>query len=142
MKTLSDTTEILIERWEDPGDYPNAVANGPLPSYDYVAGIEGDVVVELRPDEFDDFLDVVKDESPEFWMVEVFDYDCPDGLLSVTWDWEFFGGKRCGFLWLKRKKIVRLWATEVEPDPNYRGPEPDEDYLIELQREREEEGWL
>jgi len=60
MKLISDTTEVLIERWEDPGDYPNAVASSPLPSYDYVAGIEGEIVVQLdTKDEFSKLMDII-----------------------------------------------------------------------------------
>jgi hypothetical protein len=60
-------------------------------------------------------------------MVEILDYVYPDGVCSAKWEWEAFGGERCGFLWLRRKPVtVTLCAGDVEPDPNYRGPEPDE----------------
>jgi len=48
MKVLSNTLELCIETWDDPGDYPNALASGPLPSYSYIAGVDGILRVELE----------------------------------------------------------------------------------------------
>lgn len=42
----TSTLSLLIERWDDPGDYPNALAGGPLPSHNYPAGIEGELIIE------------------------------------------------------------------------------------------------
>jgi hypothetical protein len=52
LKIISDSLEPVIERWDDPGDYPNNVASAPLPSHDCVAAVEGEVVVELEPGDF------------------------------------------------------------------------------------------
>lgn len=54
MKMLEDTLEVVIETWDDPGDYPSGAGSGPLPSYDYVAEVVGTVVVELTNEEFAD----------------------------------------------------------------------------------------
>lgn len=35
MKTVSNTVTFDCSVWEDPGDYPNAVAASPLPSFAY-----------------------------------------------------------------------------------------------------------
>ena len=48
MKIISNTLEIKIGRWDDPGDYPNALAAGPLPSYDYVEEVFGALVIQLE----------------------------------------------------------------------------------------------
>jgi hypothetical protein len=119
MKTLSDDTRVLIETWSDPGDYPNAVAQGPLPSYQYVAGIEGEIKVELTWEEYQQFLEA---ESLQFWMHEVFDYEYPDGVCSAEWQHRVHGVNED-----KKPVALIIWADEVEADPNYRGPEPPED---------------
>lgn len=72
MKIISNTLDPCIERWDDPGDYPNNCVSGPLPSYDYVAEIEGEVVVEIEPG---DFLG----EKLEI------DYDLPHGIKVKKW---------------------------------------------------------
>lgn len=40
--------KIELDTWDDPGDYPSGAGSGPLPSYNFVAGVEGKVVVELE----------------------------------------------------------------------------------------------
>ena len=47
MKVIENTLNLAIERWNDPGDYPSGAGGGPLASYDFVAGVEGDITVEL-----------------------------------------------------------------------------------------------
>jgi hypothetical protein len=37
------------ERWDDPGDYPNGLAGGPLRSRTFVAEIKGRLVVQFEP---------------------------------------------------------------------------------------------
>lgn len=39
------TLTLLIERWDDPGDYPNALASRPLPSRYYPSDIEGELII-------------------------------------------------------------------------------------------------
>ena len=59
MKTLEAKLSVLEETWDDPGDYPNALAQGPLPSYRYVEAIEGSLVVELEtPDDSASFVEL------------------------------------------------------------------------------------
>lgn len=121
MKFISDTTKILIEKWSDPGNYPNAVASSPLPSYDYVAGIEGEIMVHLdTKDEFNRLLHITDEDSIEVWLSEVCDYKLPDGVLSAKWYWSW---KRDDGVW-----VVRAWVEEVESDPNYQLPEDGTEY--------------
>jgi hypothetical protein len=51
VKTILNTLNPYLERWDDPGDYPNSLAGGPLPSYDFVAFVDGEIVVEAAPAE-------------------------------------------------------------------------------------------
>jgi len=47
MKVTKDTLGITTDRWSDPGDYPNALASGPLPDGpEYVEEVYGEVVIE------------------------------------------------------------------------------------------------
>ena len=55
--TLENTLELLIETWDDPGDYPSNAGSGPLPSYDYIAGIEGSLRLRLDETEIADLTE-------------------------------------------------------------------------------------
>ena len=117
MNIISDTLEPLIERWEDPGDYPSGAGSGPLSSYDYLADLEGELKIELSGAEYQKMLFWGVDD----WMAEVMDYDLPDGLLSVKWQFSAEGGKwRWQNLWQHRNAaVVTVWAEEIESDPNW-----------------------
>jgi len=135
MKVVANTLEPLIERWDDPGDYPNALAAGPLPSFDYMARLEGEIRVELPWSEYRKVRCWLKDDSQEWVMNEV-DPELPEGILSVVWQVQVSGGERRGFCWLLHKPvIVTMWAEEIEPDPDWRGPKPDSDWQYHDQLE-------
>ena len=75
MKVIKNTLEPVIGRWDDPGDYPNGLAGGPLPSKDFVSEIKGSITVQLSKEELE--------EAIEFWLAEhekmdVIDHDLPD----------------------------------------------------------------
>ena len=61
MKVLTNTLNLEIERWDDPGDYPSGAGSGPLPSHDFVAEVSGEVVMEFVASD----LDVEADQSIE-----------------------------------------------------------------------------
>lgn len=114
---LTDTTNPVIERWSDPGDYPNAVASAPLLSYDYVAGIKGKIRVEMQWSDYEEFLDNVECGVLSLWVVKFLAYEYPDGVISVKWEYHASGGERYGFLWLFHKPVfITLWVEEVESD--------------------------
>lgn len=85
MKIVSDTLEPLVETWSDPGDYPNAVAQSPLPSYDYLAGVEGELKLELTDEEMTELVQTLDCESLDFWMCEVADIGLPNDIENGTW---------------------------------------------------------
>lgn len=115
MKLISDTTNVMVEHWSDPGDYPNAVASAPLLGYDYVAGIKGEIRVEMQWSDCEEFLD-----SVECGVLSLLAYEYPDGVISVKWGYHASGGERYGFLWLFHKPVfITLWIEEVESDPDY-----------------------
>jgi hypothetical protein len=53
MKTILNTLKPILERWDDPGDYPSNAGSGPLPSYDYVEYIDGQIVVEFATEDLE-----------------------------------------------------------------------------------------
>lgn len=64
MKILSNTLKPLVERWDDPGDYPSGAGSGPLASRDFVADIEGQLVVEFTDADLDD------EQTIEDWLID------------------------------------------------------------------------
>ena len=102
MRIIKDTLEPLIETWDDPGDYPNALAAGPLPSYDYFAGFEGELVAELDEEEID-----------WFFTSGTLDYPHPEGISWIKWIVE----KREG-------NVFTFYVEDTEGAPLQ--PEPDD----------------
>lgn len=114
MKIISDTLAAVVERWDDPGLYPNSLAQGPLPSYDYVAEVEGEVVVEI---EATDFLG----ETLEL------DYDLPHGIKVARWQIDKAEQQGRGISangYLVYVAVLTLTVAEFEAEQVER-PEPD-----------------
>ncbi len=119
MKIVNDTLEVLVETWDDPGDYPSGAGSGPLPSYDYLAGMEGELVYELSHKEYKEYLDVIEKESLDFWMTEVSDYKLPDGIFSAKWQLDKVEEGE--------NVLLTFSVIDVEADPNWESEEPDFD---------------
>lgn len=91
MKILEDSLEAVVERWDDPGDYPSNMGSGPLPSYNYVEAVEGEVVIELEPadlDEMDPERLMDRDTLVREWIAEnsgEVEYDLPHGISISKW---------------------------------------------------------
>jgi hypothetical protein len=126
MRIVKDTLSVLVEEWSDPGDYPSGAGSGPLPSYKYVAGMEGELVIELTAEEMVVFRQSSEDESLDFWVNEVLDYEGkhPE-VSSMTWEVESVVKCESG-----RRHHVTLIVAEVEANPDYGVDdyEPDCDY--------------
>lgn len=76
MKLVENTLSLEIETWDDPGDYPNAVAFSPLPSTSN-AVIIGHVVFEFdKPEDFENFDDLSE------WIWNYVDLN----ISHVTWN--------------------------------------------------------
>ena len=119
MKIVNDTLEVLVETWDDPGYYPSGAGSGPLPSYDYLAGMEGELVYELSHKEYKEYLDVIEKESLDFWMTEVSDYKLPDGIFSAKWQLDKVEEGE--------NVLLTFSVIDVEADPNWKSEEPDFD---------------
>ena len=76
MRIIENTLEVVVEHWDDPGDYPSNAGAGPLPSTSELV-LSGDVVVELTAGEI---LDLVREYVTE-------GIECPPGVSHVAkWD--------------------------------------------------------
>jgi len=114
-KVLKDTLSTLVERWDDPGDYPNAVASGPLPSYNYIAGMEGELVVELTAEELAEWKELEGDDgAQQDFINDVVDPTLPRGITNVSkWLHQLEGNQ------------LTLWSEDVEGDLGELDDEPD-----------------
>lgn len=113
MKIISDTLQPVFETWDDPGDYPSNAGGGPLPSYQYLDGVDGEIRLELNQDELLKLQGAKEAGQLKEW-VERLDISLPDGIISATWDVE-----------IVMPNIAVLTVTDVESDPCYSGCEPD-----------------
>ena len=111
MKIISNDLYCRIEMWDDPGDYPNALAAGPLPSYGYCE-YGGEFVFEAESDEELKELETV-DEWIDEWAI--FDCDIERGC-SPRYKCEV-EANRC---------TVTITDAECE-EPEYDGPDRYED---------------
>ena len=114
MKIISNTLETSIEEWSDPGDYPNAVAQFPLPSYDYIESVEGEVEVELSEEDLATYQTIKNDaDDVQEFIDQTIDPELPPEIASVVWQHEI------------KDNLLTLWVgEEFEPDPDF-DPTPD-----------------
>ena len=104
MKTLTDTLEVVTEIWSDPGDYPSNAESGPLPSYQYLEGVDGEIRLELNPDELQELEEAKEAGELKEWVNQL-DISLPNGILSATWEVE-----------LVMPNIVVLTVADFEPE--------------------------
>jgi len=116
MKTLTDTLEVVTEIWSDPGDYPSNAESGPLPSYQYLEGVDGEIRLELNPDELQELEEAKEAGELKEWVNQL-DISLPNGILSATWEVE-----------LVMPNIVVLTVADFEPDPDYQVGDDEPDY--------------
>jgi hypothetical protein len=95
MKLLSNNLAAEWERWEDPGDYPSAAGSGPLPSYDYVESISGEIRLELTAEDAANCVGLTAGSGDFNAFVATIDKDLlelPSGVDSVSkWRGELDG---------------------------------------------------
>ena len=114
-QVITNTLETLVERWDDPGDYPNNVASGPLPSYDYIGGMEGELVVELNEEEMNEWNSLENNDSAiQDFIEQTVDPKLPSGIKHVLrWEYTIKGN------------VLTIWAEIVEADIGEINDEPD-----------------
>lgn len=84
MKIIKDTLRPVIERWDDPGDYPSSAGSGPLASYDYVAEVEGEIVLEMESNDFIEGLGAIEYDLPHGIKVTQWDVSIHEGSVALT----------------------------------------------------------
>jgi hypothetical protein len=114
MKVVLDSLEPIVETWDDPGDYPSNAGSGPLPSYQYVAGCDGQIVLEFEPE---DFLTIVGEET--CGCVEV---ETHPRIHSIKWETPTLEMKDG-----KLHVILQVKDCEGEIDTSDDYPEPFDD---------------
>jgi hypothetical protein len=87
MKILKNEFGIEWDSWDDPGDYPCGAGGSPLPSYNYICDIPGELVIELEPS---DEIDPEKDDMGELANEHA---DLPSGVRVSDWAWSVSGNK-------------------------------------------------
>lgn len=124
MKCVSNDLYLEVETWDDPGDYPNGIAGGPLPSYSYLS-CGGSLVLEAENQEeiesfaevddwFDDWINCGREASKIGAYVDV------PSDASVDWIFNVEGNRLT--VTIGDKSEMR------EPDYDYDYCEPDYDY--------------
>ena len=109
---IDNRLKIMVETWDDPGDYPSGAGAGPLASYRYIAGSEGEVrISDMTPEEEDWVHD-----DPDTFMVE-HDVKMPDGILRVK-EWEVVW-QGPGEAWVIpiEDDVDTNWTDEPDFDP-------------------------
>jgi len=121
MKVLRNTLEVEIETWDDPGDYPSGAGSGPLPSYNYVACVSGEIELELEAEDEVSFKEIRGDEANEGRSISVTDYmidyegietDLPHHTRVTKWKVLKAEGLRATF------EVEEFEAGEVERHPD------------------------
>lgn len=128
MKLISGGLQPSIETWSDPGDYPNSLASGPLPSYQYVEEIEGKLTVLVDDPETIQFLDSllrnannltdgeVEESNPD--LHEIIDAEVPSGINVQRWIVSLTERTVDGSIY--EFEVLEFEASDWEPDePDY-----------------------
>jgi len=73
MKVVKSTLAAHWEHWDDPGDYPNALASGAQPDREFINGMDGQAVVKLSAAEFYEFIEAGEAGPSEllWWLNEL-----------------------------------------------------------------------
>lgn len=124
MKTLSNNLDIVLETWDDPGDYPSNAGSGPLPSYQYVGEVTGTVTIELTDAELSDITDeggihyaefvsdlgteFSKEEAPGYVTVKSWNLDAAKGKVLTLSVKEFESGE-----------VEDSWEPDYDPNAQY-----------------------
>ena len=122
MKTIRNSLKAVMDRFEDPGDYPSGAGAGPLPPVPWhVSEVEGELVVELAPKEL---ASAIIMSFNEFVAEETDGIDLPPGVLSVEWQVDSIRRIYRDFPHdpLHDPFWIVLSCTKCEPDPDYCGP--------------------
>ena len=118
MKTISDTLSLVIDRWDDPGDYPNSLAAGPLPSYDQVCDIEGSITIELEPSDIEAMDEEQRKDQAHIieYILEEIEYDLES--VKIT-KWNTLRVNENQYTFDVRDFDASDWSTPVGAEAEY-----------------------
>lgn len=117
MKIIKSDFEVIIETWDDPGDYPSNAGQFPLPSYDYVGYVEGECVIELDANELKELEEIGLDHADHIRDAAI--DEVPSGISVCKWDMTQKGNKVI-------LEIAEFDAHDYQPPE---APEPDYDLM-------------
>jgi hypothetical protein len=103
MKVISETIKPTIEQWDDPGDYPSGAGSSPLPSYNYVESVDGEVTIEFDDIDLSNLLN------------EVYDPELPHEIVVTKWNITKIEGRKITF------EVAEFEGGDIK----YDGPEYD-----------------
>lgn len=84
MQIIKNTLKLVIERFDDPGLYPSGAGGYPLPSHDYVEQIDGEVVIELEPDDIELLVDDLDPDIPGLHVTKWYINKIQGGRFTLT----------------------------------------------------------
>ena len=88
MRLISRNFHAVEGHWDDPGDYPNGIASGPLPSYSFIESIDGECEVELSDAERQEWI--ANQDDPDYVAVsdpvDKATIGIPDGISVQRWE--------------------------------------------------------
>ena len=113
MKVLKSKLTLVIDCWSDPGDYPNGLASGPLPSRDFVEDVAGLLTFELEAADIGNLEGDTSIAAVQSYLdgnANLIDHGEP-GLTVKSWDMHDVQGS-----------VVTVAVKEFEaevPEPDY-----------------------
>lgn len=118
MKIIKNDFSLEFDTWDDPGDYPNGVASGPLPSYDYVCEVNGEILMEIEPEDVECEFTHLHDAGVEDQLQELASEhaDIPSGIRVTEWAWSYPAHNQVSF------SVQDFDASDYTPD------DPRDDY--------------
>ena len=117
MKVIKNDFEVIIDTWDDPGDYPSNAGQFPLPSYDYVECVEGECVIELDATELKELEEIGLDHADHIRDFAI--DEAPSGISVCKWGMVREGNKVI-------LDIAEFDAHDYQPPE---APEPDYDLM-------------
>lgn len=83
--------EVVVETWDDPGDYPSNAGAGPLPSHQYAVEVAGEIQivvsgeVDVKTGTYDSL------EEANYRIFELLEEKLPIGISVSQWEVEVDG---------------------------------------------------
>lgn len=73
MKIIENTLELVVDTWDDPGDYPSNAGQSPLASYQYVSGCDGELTLDLSASEYSRLKRAIEEDGMQDFINDLLD---------------------------------------------------------------------